>query len=171
MNGRTKLILLGVVVVAAMTGTTAVFTSIGDSSDAHPSEHSMTLAAAKQQARQNAAAVAASLPVKPQLDPPDGTDSGGACSQGLENQVTGQYDSNLSFRLQGVSADHNQDIFAAVRTFAGQHGFKPFGDSSGFESFKNSDGFAISIETSFDPSHTLTLGSSTPCVWPTGTRP
>ncbi|MEY9855036.1 hypothetical protein ABH935_000635 [Catenulispora sp. GAS73] len=170
MNGRTKVILIGVV-VAAMVGIAAVLTGIGDTSNAHPSAHSMTLEAAKQEARQNAAAIVATLPVAPQLDPPDGTDSGGACSQGLQDQVTGQYDSSLNFRLRGVPADRNQDVFAAVRAFAGQHGFKPFGSSSGFESFKDNNGFTISVETSFDPSHTLTLGSSTPCVWPNGTQP
>ena len=89
----------------------------------------------------------------------------------MQDHVTGQYDSSLSFRWRGVPADRNQDVFAAVRTYAGQHGFKPVGNSSGLESFKNGDGFTISIETSFDPSHTLTLGSSTPCVWPNGTQP
>lgn len=172
MTTRTKTILGAVVLLAVLIGAGAIFTGTDDFTGSHPSSaHTMTLDAAKQRARQNAFAVVAALPVTPLLDPPDGTGSGGACSQGLENDLTGQYDSSVSFHLQGVSPDHKQDVIAAVRAFAAQHDFKPLANAAGVESFKDRDGFTISIGTGFDPGHTLTLSSSTPCVWPNGTRP
>ena len=167
------MVLLGIAVVAAITGPTAYFAGIdgfaSSSTSPSTSSHTMTLAAAKQRDRDNVNAVIGALPVTAQLSPPDGIASGGACSGGLEEAVSGQYDDSVSFRLQGVASSSNQAIFGALRSFAQQRGYKPVSSKPDYESFKDSEGFGVALAESPDTSKTLTLQASSPCVWPNGT--
>ncbi|MFI8456727.1 hypothetical protein [Kitasatospora sp. NPDC085464] len=74
--------------------------------------------------------------------------------------------------LRGIPADHHAATFNAFRDHLTAAGFKVTSSRPDTISLENpKDGFTASIYDGGDWTTTLTIGFSSPCVWPNGTKP
>ncbi|GAA2018654.1 hypothetical protein GCM10009839_13560 [Catenulispora yoronensis] len=133
------------------------------------SAQTITLDAAKQRVQTYVDQIAAIFPVKPQLVP-NGALTSAECQDPDDGGPKGRYDASIDYFLRGVPAAENPAMFAALRSYASQNGYKSIEDNATILTYQNpKDGFRVGMEQSVLGGQGLSLTVSAPCVWPNGT--
>jgi hypothetical protein len=114
----------------------------------------------------------AALPEKPTLTLQD--DSSMECLDPTDNGPRGRYEVGKAYWLDGLPADRNKEYVAALYEHWVSSGFRVLTDqrssSDMFVSVENNDdAFRMSVKQSVEVD--LSLGASSPCVWPDGVPP
>lgn len=131
----------------------------------------ITLDEAKQHVHDYVAQIAAIFPVKPMLVPNGGLTSA-ECQDPDDGGPKGRYDAGLEYFLRDVPTADNPDMFAALRTYAKDNGYKTVEDTPKILTYQNpKDGFRVGLEESITGGQGLSMAISAPCVWPNGTPP
>lgn len=156
---------------AILVATAAIFTATGCS---HPmgagTQNTITLDQSKQRASAYVQQVVAALPDKPRLEPIGGGITELGCGGSDESELRGRISADGSFFLRGIPAERNPGVYSFFRSYLTQQGFTVRTDQSDFLVMHNpKDSFSISLQESGDGSKGLSLGVSSPCVWPNGT--
>ena len=98
----------------------------------------------------------------------------GPCGPPTGTGPRGQEFADYGGFLRGVSAAQNADVYAALEGYWADHDWTVYADRRpDFNSIyaRSPDSYEMVIQTSSDPSRTVSLGGSSPCVWPDGTPP
>ncbi|MBS2547707.1 hypothetical protein KGQ19_12600 [Catenulispora sp. NL8] len=115
--------------------------------------------------------IAAIFPVKPRLVANGGLISS-ECEDPNDGGPKGRYDASLDNFLRDVPPTDNPSMFAALRAYANQNGYKSVEDTSTILTYQNpKDGFRIGLEESVTGGQGLSMAISAPCVWPNGAPP
>lgn len=95
----------------------------------------------------------------------------GLCKDPDDNGPQGRVDVGRTYWLRDIPRDRNRAFFDTLRRYWADRGYRVLGDQSGpspFVSVENpQDGFRMGIQESSQGD--LSLGASSPCVWPNGT--
>ncbi|WP_245900481.1 hypothetical protein [Prauserella shujinwangii] len=127
---------------------------------------------AAQRAEQHIRRAVAALPEKPTLTV-QYADSA-ECLDPTDNGPRGRYQVGKTYWLDGVPSERNEEFVDALYDYWVSHGFRILTDkrseSDRFVSVENDDdAFRMSVKQSVEGD--LSLGASSPCVWPNGTPP
>lgn len=124
---------------------------------------------AAQRADEHIQRAVAALPVEPDLTLRD--DSSMACLDPGDNGPRGRYEVGKSYRLDGLPAGSNSKVVDALYQHWVSNDYRVLSDKRSVDDRlvsveHNGDAFRMSVLESFEGE--LTLGASSPCVWPDG---
>ncbi|MGH3767324.1 MAG: hypothetical protein ACRDTX_19580 [Pseudonocardiaceae bacterium] len=133
-------------------------------------QNTITLDEAKQRAGGYIQQVRAVLPGKPRLVPVAGGITQLECLDPGDNGPQGRISANGAFFLRDLPPERNPEVYSVFRSYLAQQGFTVRTDQSDFLVMENpKDSFRLVLQESGDGSKSLSLGVSSPCVWPNGT--
>lgn len=132
----------------------------------------MTEPQAAQRAQEHIDRAVAALPEQPSLTLQD--DSSTECLDPTDNGPRGRYEVGKTYWLDGLPADRNAEFVDALHQHWLASDFRVLTDQRSsdnrFVSVENNDdAFRMSVKQSVEGS--LSLGASSPCVWPNGVPP
>ena len=131
----------------------------------------LTEAEAYQRAEEHIQRAVASLPEKPTLTLQD--ESSMECLDPTDNGPRGRYEVGKTYWLDDLQASRNSEYLSALHEHWVSNGFRVLTDSRPDRSFisveNNDDAFRMSVKESTEGD--LSLGASSPCIWPDGTPP
>lgn len=133
-----------------------------------------TITHAEAEAKANAyiQEIVRALPFRPRLDDHGLGATTLECTDPTDNGPPGRFDYAIEYFLRDVPPERNPEIFAAVREYLTRQGFVVRSEGPTHLELGNpKDGFQAGLQESGDGSKTLSLGVSSPCVWPNGTPP
>ncbi|PXY21043.1 hypothetical protein [Prauserella muralis] len=132
----------------------------------------MTEAQARQRAQEHIDRAVAALPVKPTLTLQ--RDDSAECVDPTDDGPRGRYEVGKTYWLDGLPKHRNAEFVDALFDYWVGHGFRVLTDwrakDDRFVSVENNDdAFRMSVTESVEGD--LSLGASSPCVWPDGVPP
>jgi hypothetical protein len=107
----------------------------------------------------------------PRLEPQSLVDSQ-QCDLPSDNGPLGRIEVGRTYWLRDIPVERNSDVFAAVERYWTNNGWVILSDDTNpaapFLSVENrQDAFRMSLSSSIDGQ--LSIGASSPCIWPNGT--
>lgn len=132
----------------------------------------MTEQQAAQRADEHIQRAVAALPEKPTLTVQ--YEDSAECLDPTDNGPRGRFEVGKTYWLDGLPADRNKETVDALYDYWTANGFRVLSDkrsaSDMFVSVENNDdAFRMSVQQSDEGD--LSLGASSPCIWPDGTPP
>lgn len=131
----------------------------------------MTEQEAAERAEQHIAGAVAALPDRPALTLL--SDLSMECLDPDDGGPPGRYEVGRTYWLDGLPSDRNGSYVDALCSYWRSHGFRVLADTRPNDLFvsveHDDDAFRMSVVASDDGR--LSLGASSPCIWPDGTPP
>ncbi|MGH3952295.1 MAG: hypothetical protein ACRDSE_24805 [Pseudonocardiaceae bacterium] len=131
----------------------------------------MTEREAAERAERHIARAVEALPDEPTLTLQN--DLSAECVDPTDGGPRGRYEVGRTYWLDDLPAERNEDYVEALRSYWVSNGFRVLTDRRPDRLFisveNNDDAFRMSIRSSVE-GH-LSIGASSPCVWPDGTPP
>lgn len=132
----------------------------------------LTKEQAAERANEHIKRAVAALPVEPSLTPR--RDSSMECLDPSDDGPRGRYDVSKSYRLDGISKERNSELVNTLFQHWKNNNYRILDDDrSAKDSFisveHSGDAFRMSVVESDQGD--LTVGATSPCVWPDGVPP
>lgn len=132
----------------------------------------LTMEQASQRAQEHIKNAVAALPVEPSLRLQD--DSSMECLDPSDNGPRGRYEVGETYWLDGIPKERNSEVINTLYRYWKNNNYRILADDRTDEDMfisveHNGDAFRMSVQQSVQGD--LSLGASSPCVWPDGVPP
>ena len=172
-GGLARLVgLLGCLLVVTACASTGASHDATGSSGKGEQVRTLTKEQALQRAKEHVNKAVAALPVEPSLEKQDPTSM--ECADPSDNGPRGRYTVDQGYRLNDLPKDRNTEFVNTLYRYWKNNNYRILTDERArddkFVSVEhNGDAFRMSV-TNSGPGK-LTVGASSPCVWPDGVPP
>jgi len=165
--------LLAILLLAAACGCTSAQTS-APSSGKDNSMDTLTTQQAGDRANEHVKNAVDALPIEPSLERQKHLSDSMECIDPTDDGPRGRYEIDRNYELHDIPQERNSELVDALYHYWKNNNYRILADQRSrddkFISVQhNEDAFRMSVDE--DDHGTLSLGASSPCVWPDGTPP
>src|SRR5699024_5038176 len=166
--------MLGCLLLVTACGAHGSPSSMDTSSNQGDNMQTLTLKQAAERADEHVKRAVAALPVEPSLRPLDVGNSPLECKDPTDNGPPGRYEVGTTYWLEDIPKSRNTEFINILYRHWTHNNYRILADDRSrddkFISVEhNEDAFRMSVQLSDQGD--LSLGASSPCVWPDGTPP